>query len=190
MPLARFLGTAAIRQRGRWKRLPLRLAEVLFLLAQHEQGLRGEALAEKLARNEPSANAVKQALKRLRRMVAIEPRPYRLQRPLACDVAMLQQALRDRQLDAALDLYSGPLLEQSDSPWVNEQRDVLRAQLQQAFIQCDNPALMIRYLDVVDQDDLELAEVAADLLPRGNVARPGLLERIRRMREAWQLPTP
>lgn len=132
----------------RGRRLSLRHAEILLLLAEHPRGLSAEELAVLLHPGDLSLVAVRAEISRLRRVaddvlrgpLLAESRPYRLARPLRSDVDTVRSRLRHGDVRGALAAYSEPLLRRSFAPGVERLREELEAEMRAAVHGCDDAA--------------------------------------------------
>lgn len=143
-PDLRLLGPPTLRGR----RLSLRHAEILLLLAEHPRGLGAEELAVLLHPGDLSLVAVRAEISRLRRVadavlgspLLAGSRPYRLARPLRSDVGTVRSGLRRGDVRGALSAYPEPLLRRSVAPGVERLREELEAEVREAVHTCDDAA--------------------------------------------------
>jgi len=132
----------------RGRRLSLRHAEILFLLAEHRRGLSAEELAVLLHPGDLSLVAVRAEISRLRRVadgvlggpLLAGSRPYRLARPLRSDVDTVRTRLLHGDVRGALSAYPEPLLRRSVAPGVERLREELEAEVREAVHTCDDAA--------------------------------------------------
>lgn len=143
-PDLRLLGPPTLRGR----RLSMRHAEILLLLAEHPPGLGAEELAVLLHPGDLSLVAVRAEISRLRRVadavlgspLLAGSRPYRLARPLRSDVGTVRSGLRRGDVRGALSAYPEPLLRRSVAPGVERLREELEAEVREAVHTCDDAA--------------------------------------------------
>lgn len=143
-PDLRLLGPPTLRGR----RLSMRHAEILLLLAEHPRGLGAEELAVLLHPGDLSLVAVRAEISRLRRVadavlgnpLLAGSRPYRLARPLRSDVGTVRSGLRRGDVRGALSAYPEPLLRRSVAPGVERLREELEAEVREAVHTCDDAA--------------------------------------------------
>jgi hypothetical protein len=143
-PDVRLLGAPALRGR----RLSLRHAEILLLLAEHPRGLSAEELAVLLHPGDLSLVAVRAEISRLRRVadgvlggpLLAGARPYRLARVLRSDVDTVRSRLRRGDVRGALAAYPEALLRRSVAPGVERLREELEAEVREAVHVCDDAA--------------------------------------------------
>lgn len=143
-PDLRLLGVPMLRGR----RLSLRHAEILQLLAEHPRGLGAEELAVLLHPGHLSLVAVRAEISRLRRVadgvldgpLLAGSRPYRLARPPRSDVDIVRSRLRRGDVRGALSAYPEPLLRRSVAPGVERLREELEAEIRTAVHSCDDAA--------------------------------------------------
>jgi hypothetical protein len=132
----------------RGRRLSLRHAEILLLLAEHPRGLGAEELAVLLHPGDLSLVAVRAEISRLRRVadgvldgpLLAGSRPYRLARVLRSDVDTVRSRLRGGDVRGALAAYPEPLLRRSVAPGVERLREELEAEVREAVHACADAA--------------------------------------------------
>jgi transcriptional regulator of acetoin/glycerol metabolism len=173
----------------RQQRLSLRHSEMLLLLSQAPDGLRGDELEAGLSDDPLAPVTVRAELSRLRQAVlpyTISTRPYRLEFELDSDVARLCQALRDRDHRTAVGLYTGPVLPRSEAPAVVELRERLHLQLRSLLLSAADPDSLLRFADTCfGRDDLALWQAAEPLLPPGSIRLTEVTERVRQLRNQF-----
>ena len=155
--------------RGREIPLTLRRAEVLALLLLHPAGLTAEQLMLQLYGDDGNPTTVRAEMHRLRNLLGegiLDTKPYRILAEVSGDVTDVQAALRSGDLTAAMDLYSGPLLERSEAPALRAERDELDATLRGAVLDSKDAELIWRFAQTpIGAGDLEIFEQLAALLP-------------------------
>ncbi|WP_306365014.1 GAF domain-containing protein [Nocardia sp. CC227C] len=132
------------------ERVPLsqRHAEILLLLAEHAEGLSADHLALLLDDADLDNATIRAAVSRLRSVVGSKvfgSRPYRLLVPIATDVEALRAALDSGDVEAAVRLYSGPVLPRSTAPGVIDIRDELRVRLRTAVLRSGDATVLSRW---------------------------------------------
>ena len=143
-PELRLLGTPTLRGR----RLSLRHAEILLLLAERPRGLSAEELAVLLHPGDLSLVTVRAEISRLRRVadgvlggpLLAGSRPYRLARMVRSDVDTVRARLRRGDVRGALSAYPEPLLRRSAAPGEERLREELEAEVRGAVHACDDVA--------------------------------------------------
>lgn len=136
-----FLGLPSLRLRGFRLKLRPRFADLLVALALHPDGLTGEQLALSIYGEDGNSNCCKTELSRLRQLLPVGTRPYRLMAHLSADFLEFPALLSQGLTRAGLDLYRGPLLRGSDAPVVREQREWLEELLRQQVLDSPDPDL-------------------------------------------------
>ncbi|MFF0815733.1 transcriptional regulator [Rhodococcus sp. NPDC003318] len=131
-------------------RIPLsrRHAEILLLLADRPEGLRGDQLAILLDESELDSVTIRVEMSRLRKVFGADglgSRPYRLLTDLVTDVDEVRRALERGDAAAALASYRGPVLPGSVAPGVEEIREQLRARVQAALLRAGEQSLLARW---------------------------------------------
>lgn len=179
------LGKRRLRNQGVDGNLSLRLAELLAMLAASPNGIRAEALGLALYGDRANMSTLKATVSRARKLVPIESQPYRIGEACRTDVIHVMELLRTGKVQAALELYRGPLLPESDAPGVVELRGHLEESVRQAVLASGDPDAMI---DLAGQqgDDLELWEETRRHLAPNDPRRPLASARIRRIRKRWR----
>ncbi|MBR7826756.1 winged helix-turn-helix domain-containing protein [Actinospica sp. MGRD01-02] len=161
---------AVLVQRGRETRFNRRHSEILAILARHPEGLTGDQLATALYDDDSASEAtVRVEVTRLRRVLGdlIGSRPYRLTAPVTADFLDVARALREKNAQAALDAYAGPLLPRSEAPSVLDERNRIDARLRTAVLESGDPKLIDVWLERCGPDDLDAWERLVPLLPPG-----------------------
>lgn len=181
-----FLGNRTAKHGRTNRRLPLRWCETLFILTRHPDGISSEELATLLYGETGSVGNVRSILSRLRRVLPISSKPYRLDLHVAADYLDLERALREGEHELALALYRGPLLPDSDSPYILEARHEIEEALRQAILSTTDSGLLLELAERLE-DDLELWEAALRHLPRDDPAQPLVLARVKRLRALWMV---
>lgn len=131
-------------------RLPLsqRHAEILLLLADHPEGLSSDHLAVLLDEHELDSVTIRAEMSRLRKTfgaAGLASRPYRLVGELGSDVGDIRRALDRGDLDAALRIYTGPVLPGSTAPGIEDIREELRSRVQAALLRAGDPVLLAQW---------------------------------------------
>lgn len=156
-----FLGPPSIRQRGFRIKLRPRFADLLVALALHPDGLTGEQLALYIYGDAGNPNCCKTELSRLRQLLPIETRPYRLTSKIQADFLELPGLLAQGLNRQTLDLYRGPLLRSSDAPVVREHREWLEELLRQQLLLSSDSELSWRAAAHFP-DDVQVWETMAE----------------------------
>ena len=169
-----FLGQGVVRCDGNILRLGLRQREVLLALALHPRGLSAERLGLMLYGEAANVSTIKAIVSRLRHVVPIASKPYRIAAPFWADFAELERHVDAGRHWDALSLYRGRLLEGSDAPVVVEARLHLEELLRNLLVASGDVGAMLRFADVV-RDDLGLVEAIVERLPAADGRRPVVL---------------
>lgn len=108
-----------------------------------------------------SPTTVKAELSHLRRLLggAIASKPYRLTLPARVDVADVIDLLRRGDVDTATHLYRGPVMRESEAPFVVDQRHVLDATLRRSLLASGTPAALLQFASIHPYDDAVLERV-------------------------------
>lgn len=183
----RLLGRCEVRVGGRFANLPRRWVEILALLSLHPEGLRCDKLAERIygvyASGDIRAwkNALKVAISRLRELVPIASRPYRIALPFRADFLEVERLLTEGRIADAVSLYAGPLLPDSEVREIEEVRWGLEARLQQAVLSARDPEAVLTLAEKLG-DDLTLWEAALETLPQSDPRRLIVEARVKQLR--------
>ncbi|WP_457629705.1 hypothetical protein [Oceanithermus sp.] len=180
-----FLGGRRALLRGEPLELRRSHAEVLALLALHPNGLSLGELAARY-RDSVSLSTVKSTLSRLREIVPLASKPYRIAVEWSADFVRLVELVRSGKVAQALDLYRGPLLPGSASPGIEEQRAVIEETLRAAVLdRGDGPMVF----DLAQRlgDDLVVWEAARDRLLPGDSRRVIAEAQVRRLQRDYGL---
>lgn len=140
--------------------LSLRQAEALALLALHPDGLTAEQLTLHLYGDDGNPVTTRALLSRLREVAGpvLTTRPYRLLPGVTVDAVVVERLLRDGRGEAALAMYTGPLLEASEVPTLRRVRDELDAAVRRVAFRGGVDTLW-RWLDTpTGRDDLAAVE--------------------------------
>lgn len=108
-----------------------------------------------------SPTTIKAELSHLRRMVggAIASKPYRLTTLSRVDSVDVIDLLRRGDVDAAAQLYRGPVLRESEAPFVVDQRHVVDATLRRSLLASGRPSALLRFASMHPYDDAVLERV-------------------------------
>ncbi|MFC3688309.1 GAF domain-containing protein [Aquipuribacter hungaricus] len=163
---------------GRAHPLTPRHAEILLVLAGHEAGVGGDALAESLSEQLLSPVTVRAEVSRLRSVLrrllgaeAVGTRPYRLLVPLRSDADDVAAALARGAHRRALDLYGGPLLPASEAPVATRARHELQGRLRGSVLRAGSTDSLWRWASTQGRDDLEAWQRLLRELPYGSPRR-------------------
>ena len=158
-----FLGQSSVWWNGQPLSLRQRFNELLAILALHPDGLSSEQVSLCLYGDDKNSGCSRIELARLRQIVPIDSRPYRLV-GVQADFLELRAHLYAGRVDQALKLYGGPLLPHSGAPAIVETRLDLEEAIRRAVLISRNPDHLWTLANTIG-DDLELWEIALDYLP-------------------------
>ncbi|WP_457638334.1 hypothetical protein [Oceanithermus sp.] len=178
-----FLGGCRALLEGTPLELRLSYAEILALLALHPSGLSLGELAA-MYRDSVSLSTVKSALSRLREIVPLASKPYRIAVAWSADFVRLLELVRDKMVAQALDLYQGPLLPRSAAPGIEEQRAVIEETLRAAVLDRGDSPQVFNLAERLG-DDLEVWEAARDRLLPGDSRRVIANAQVRRLQKDY-----
>ena len=169
----RVLGSSVVTVNGVPVRVSPRQLELLAILAMHDEGLSLDELTALVYGDQPiRATTVKAEVSHLRQLVGeiIASRPYRLIGRVDADHVRVLRALASGDLNAALDLYRGPMLRSSGSPEIASWRNQIDVAIRNAVTRSKNPELLYR-LSACCPDDGAVAELALSLMASDDVRR-------------------
>ncbi|MGF3054864.1 GAF domain-containing protein [Microbacterium sp. YY-03] len=169
--------------------LGARHAEILLMLVVNRQGLSAERLTELVYGEGASIDTLRPEMVRLRKFLArvapfveLESRPYRLKPALESDAHHVLSLLDRGAHRVALAAYTGDVLTGSVSPGVEDFRNTVRTALREALIAEASVEVLLEYADTeAGQDDLEVLQLALELLPARSPKRSMLVSRIERL---------
>jgi tetratricopeptide (TPR) repeat protein len=182
----KFLGSSEARLDGVVIPLRRRFAEILTVLAMHPTGLSGEQLSLAIYGEHGTLECCKTELSRLRHLVPIHTRPYKIGVPVKADFLELATHLEQGQLEQAMHLHHGPLLPGSDAPAIVHQREHLSESLRRATLEQSNPE-QLWHLAAHDENDLELWQRLLNLLRASDPRHAIVQTRVSGLRRAWNV---
>lgn len=179
-----FLGQNEVRYLGQPVELRRRQAEILLLLTLNPQGLDGEQLALALYGEQGNSASAKSDISRLRSLIPIESRPYRLATTVWADYLQLQKRVQEGRITEALDLYRGALLPESQAPAIVEERQVIEETLRLTVLAQGDAEAIFQLAQHLGHD-LEAWETAERALPAHDPRRSQAQAQANRIRREW-----
>ena len=164
----------------------LKIKEILFVLSVYPKGLNGEKLYELLDGQTGSTLTLRSHIRNLRQYVPVGTGPYRLLAPVKADFLECEMLIGQGKIAKALDLYKGPLLGQSQVPYIREYAASLESQLRIGVEQEGSSELLTRFALLIG-DDLTLLEQALSKEPKNSPARISLTARVEQVRKSWEM---
>ncbi|GAB2747286.1 helix-turn-helix domain-containing protein [Amycolatopsis magusensis] len=156
---------------GREVPITLRHAETLTLLALHPGGLSADKLAWQLYGDAGNPVTVRAEIHRLRGQLgpdAVRTRPYRLGAEVDADFLRARNAARRGEVAE----FAGPLLPESESPAVREERESLTALVRHVLLTNGGAEALWSYWDTsCGVDDLEIMDALLDALAQDDPRR-------------------
>ena len=138
-----FLDGPRVRFRGEPVNLRRRFLEILAALALHPEGLSAEQLALAVYGEAADPATATADITKLRRLIPIASRPYRLDLDVWADFTEVSQSLAGGKAAAALRLYRHPLLVASESPAIAAHRDLLEETLRRAALTTGDAGVLL-----------------------------------------------
>ncbi|REE94870.1 helix-turn-helix domain-containing protein [Thermomonospora umbrina] len=172
---------------GRPLALSQRHAEILALLALNPRGLNADRLSAMLYGDEGNPVTIRAEIHRLRAQLGglLPAKPYRLDCELDADFLLVRRLLaggRAADLRQAVRLHQGELLPLSESPVLRAERDELAVRLRRQLLDRGDPEALWAYAETpLGQDDLEVLQRLAAILPPGDSRRVVALSRAHRV---------
>jgi hypothetical protein len=180
-------------QRWTCSAAPIHDPALLILLLLHPDGRTGEQLGLDLYADDLHPVTVRAELSRLRRILGpelLDSRPYRLRVEADADFVAVTRLLEQGRVAQALEAYAGPLLPASDAPGVIRLRRLLDGRLRAAILASHDRALLETWVrSPWGEDDLEVWESYAAVLPAAAPARPSAMTRINQLAAEYGLAT-
>ena len=165
--------------------LTLRHAEILALLVLHPAGLTAEQLALLLHGERGNPTSTRVEIHRLRNHVGhqvVRTKPYRITAETTSDFAVVREAARRGDLDAAVRAYRGALLPRSESPEIRQEREDLLATYRSSLLNAGRPEPLWQFaLDEDGREDVEVLSALRAALPGGDPRRGAVEARLRRL---------
>lgn len=169
---------------GRLSVISQRHSELLVMLALMPLGASAEQLAYEMYGEDGKPVSVRAELHRLRQRTGIEidDQPYRLVERLVIDATSVERLARAGMVEAALDLYDGPLLPNSQVPLIAELRDRIDDALRATVLASGDPVAIERWLATPGgRDDLVATKALISGLSAADPRRAATLSRLRRL---------
>jgi hypothetical protein len=180
----RLLGQSQISIAGHCLDLRLRFAELLAVLSLYPQGCSCQELTLAVYGEVGKVTCCKTELYRLRELLPVGSRPYRLELEVWADFLELPKLLKEGRVLEAIALYRGPLLPFSESPTIIELRESLEEALRQAALASDDPEALWALTGLLHQD-CELWEKLLTLLPRHDPRHPLTRAMVNQIHAVW-----
>ncbi len=181
---------AVVRFLGQEIRLSCRQSEIAVILALNPKGVTAEQVAVFLYGSEVSPVTVRAEMSRLRKLLGpkvVGSKPYRFLFPVRLDFVSLREQLRQGRVSEAVENYVGPVLGNSDSPFIAEERMNLEWQLRAAVLNQGDLESLDRWASGTwARYDVELFQRIADLHPRDHSRRATALARVELIRRTYR----
>jgi hypothetical protein len=156
----------------------------MALLAQHPEGLSAQQLLLLLYGEKGNPGTLRATLSKLRTLLPIASRPYRLTVSYRADFLRVESLLKEGRLQEAVEFYRGELLPDSEAPGIALTRETLHESLRQAVLVLGDTRALLTLAERLD-DDLELWEAALEGLAEDDPKRALVQARVERIRRAW-----
>lgn len=172
--------------------LSRRHGELLTVLALTPEGLSADRLTLEAYGEQGRPESLRAEISRLRGLLGpvIDSRPYRFSIEVHTDFERVEKLIDDGQLAAALELYRGVLMAESEVPLVRDARSRIDGLIRAAIISAEDPVLISRWCATASGgDDLEAAELLLTLLKEDDAELRGAIARAERLRQAQPATT-
>ena len=180
-----FLGSEKIVFRGKSIDLGLRQCECLVVMASRPEGVTAERLGVEVYGEAAQLSTLKAIVSRLRQVIPIENRPYRVGVSMWSDFVDLERLLAAGRVREAMSLYRGPLLPRSQAPAVLELREQLDESVRRAVLRSGDVEALLQ-LAKMAEFDLELYEAALERISSNDPRFPIIRARLEQVRRNWQ----
>ncbi len=180
-----FLGGIQSEFKGFVQNLRPRFAEILAVLTSYPKGMSAEQLTLAIYGEAHTSSCCKTEISRLKRLIPIKSRPYRLEIPVWADFLEIPALLKEGQVNKAIDLYQGQLLPASEAPEVRNLRVNIDESLRSAVLELPTFEPLWKLANRM-RDDLELWEAVLNHLPRGDPRRSITQARVHSLHRSWQ----
>jgi tetratricopeptide (TPR) repeat protein len=181
----RFLGEPRVTLKGLPVELGLRQQEILAMLAAKPGGLHADRLGLEVYGEAAHLSTLKAIVSRLRQIVPIENKPYRIGLNVWADFVEVERLLEVGKTREALSLYRGPLLARSDAPGIAEMREHLDEGIRRSVLASGDVEAMLE-LAKRSEHDLELYDAALERVPATDPRFPLLRARRDQIQRSWQ----
>ena len=180
-----FLGGERIVYRGKSIDLGLRQCECLVVMASRPEGVTAERLGVEVYGEAAHLSTLKAIVSRLRQVIPVENRPYRVGVSMWSDFVDLERLLAAGRVREAMSLYRGPLLPRSQAPAVLELREQLDESVRRAVLRSGDVEVLLQ-LAKMAEFDLELYEAALERISPNDPRFPIIRARLEQVRRSWQ----
>lgn len=165
-----------------------RHAEILLALAKAPQGLSAGALAYQVYGERESEETLRAELVRLRKFlksrqidIALESRPYRVNKVIQVDAFDALAALERGAHRLALASYGGAVLPGSVAPAAEELRDEVEATLRESMLQSAAPDVLFEYAQQWAEADVFVWQTLLQVLPQLSPKRARVVARLEQL---------
>ncbi|MDX2003793.1 MAG: hypothetical protein SFU83_00825 [Meiothermus sp.] len=166
----KFMGQHEVRLNGAPVQMRRRFMEILAVLALNPEGLSSEELMLAVYGDKGTIETLRSDLSRLREVIPITPKPYRIQVPVKADFVDLQRLISRGKVREALRLYHGALFPESTAEGIEEERNYLEEALRTAVLNSQDPEALMGLAEKL-KGDPEVWEAAAKCLSKNDPRR-------------------
>lgn len=163
----------------------LRLKEVIFILSCFPGGISGDKLTTLMGLGIGARTTIRTHISRLRQFLPVNTNPYSISASIDADYLEVSKAIEQRDLETALERYRGPLLADSDIPYIREQRNQLEEKLRMLVVD-EGTAEQVAEFALLVADDLALLEQARERLSSDSALLTKLERQICIVEASWQ----
>lgn len=168
------------------RRFGLRHSEILLLLAEAADGMNAGQLDVELSDDDRPSVTLRAEISRLRGLLSpglLASRPYRFNHPVTSDLEIVRGHLDRGEIGAAVSIYRGPVLPDSQAPGVIQIREQLHTRMRNSVMTRGDSDLLLRFADTLHgREDLALWEAAEVLMTPGSPRIDTVSARVSRLR--------
>ena len=179
-----FLGQQEILVNSERVSLSLRQMELITLFVLYPAGLTTAELKLHLF-NDEKQRSLKATLSRLREVIPLNSRPYRLTGKVQADFERVGELLQKGDVAGAVGLYKGSLLIASEAPRIREEREMLQEQVIRAATASRNPDILYAICNV-EKERLDLWDSLVEVMSPDDPRYPASYARRAAIHKIWE----
>jgi hypothetical protein len=180
----KFLGQQGVWLDGDYIKIFPQQLEILAILAGCQRPLTLEELLADLEGDKGNKAALKSLISKLRKTLpVVSVFPYQITTSFRVDYLEVLKYLQQGNVKAALNLYQGPLLKHSESPYIREMDAMILESLKKSILKQQDPELLLQLSAYVE--DLELLETTQPLLEQSDPRKILLQTKIEQLQKEW-----
>jgi hypothetical protein len=180
----RLLGRQEVLMDGVPVQMRRRFIEILTVLVLNPEGLNAEDLLVAVYGDKGTHETMRSDLSRLREVVPISAKPYRIQVPAKADFIELHRLISRGKIREALRVYQGSFFVESSAPAIDEEREYLDNALRQAVLASGDAEALMGLAQKL-KDDLEVWEEAVKHVAKNDPRRVLAQARVQNVSSQW-----